>query len=67
MYEKGDVKYGSGVGDLVLLEVVIETSSRSSGKGKENLSMHKINNNISLIIIVNSERKDLHVHVPCSC
>ena len=31
VHEEGDVKYGGRVGNLVLLEVVIETSPRSSG------------------------------------
>ena len=31
VHEEGDVKYGGRVRNLVLLEVVIETSPRSSG------------------------------------
>ena len=40
VHEEGDVKYGSRVGNLVLLEVVIETSPRSSGGMESAYNVH---------------------------
>lgn len=54
MNKERDVKYGSRVGDLVLLEVVIETSPGSSGRRNEKfvntqLTAHKFNNKIIIL------------------